>query len=179
MKLSQMVRAAIQVSDIGVSKDFYMNVLGLTEVYSKGTATGGNMHALIGMPDSVVINVCILKQPEYSAFGMVGLFEARNPAPPRLQRNSEGANLGELCMVFYCSNLDKLLKRLSGHPHSIVCAPEPLRVRGYIKQREMALRGPDGEKINLIEWDPDKAKTPGLEGGRPETSKGRVEFVDG
>jgi catechol 2,3-dioxygenase-like lactoylglutathione lyase family enzyme len=175
MKLSQMVRAAIQVSDIAVSKKFYVDVLGFTEVYSQGTATGGNMHAFIGMPDSVVINVCILKQPKYSAFGMVGLFEAKNPEPPRLQRTSEGANLGELCMVFYCSDLDLVVEKLSGHPHSIVCAPERLRVRGYIKQREMALRGPDGEKINLIEWDPDKAKIPGLEGGRPETQKGEVE----
>ena len=50
MKLSQMVRAALQVSDLERSKAFYNHVLGLTEVYSEGTAEGGNMHAFIGMP---------------------------------------------------------------------------------------------------------------------------------
>ena len=40
----------------------------------------------------------------------------------------------------------------------------PLRVRGHVKQREMTIRGLDGEKINLIEWDLARADA----GDRPE-----------
>ena len=52
MAVSQMVRAALMVSDLDKSRAFYTNVLGLTDVYLEGEATGGNMHALIGMPAS-------------------------------------------------------------------------------------------------------------------------------
>ena len=171
MKLSQMVRAALQVSNLDRSKAFYTEVLGLTEVYAEGEAQGGNMHALIGAPDSVTTRVCILKQPDFTAYGMVGLFEVTNPAPPKIERPSEGSNIGELCMVFYCSDLDELIGRAKGHEHSIICEPVRLHVRGYVKQREMAIRGPDGEKINLIEWDPDEA----IAGHRPEKWLGNPE----
>lgn len=171
MKISQMVRAALQVSNLDQSRAFYSDVLGLTEVYSEGTAEGGNMHDLIGMPDGVTTRVCILKQPDFTAYGMVGLFEVTNPSPPMIERPSQGSNIGELCMVFYCSDLDEVIRRAQNHPHTMICEPVRLRVRGYIKQREMAMRGPDGEKINLIEWDPDKA----VEGDRPEKWKGEPE----
>ena len=171
MQLSQMVRAALQVSNLERSKAFYVQVLGLSEVYTEGTAEGGNMHALTGMPEGVTTRVCVLKQPDFSAYGMVGLFEAKNPAPPKLVRPSEGSNIGELCMVFYCSDLDELIRRAEGHDHTVICQPVRLRVRGHVKQREMAMRGPDGEKINLIEWDPEKA----MAGDRPEKWAGDPE----
>lgn len=171
MQLSQIVRAALQVSDLDQSKAFYGQVLGLTEVYAEGTAQGGNMHELIGMPEGVTTRVCILKQPDFSPYGMVGLFEVTNPAPPRIERPSQGSNIGELCMVFYCSDLDELIRRAQEHPHSIIREPVRLHVRGYIKQREMAMRGPDGEKINLIEWDPQEA----IGGHRPEKWEGEPE----
>ncbi|NKB42659.1 MAG: hypothetical protein GKS03_00135 [Alphaproteobacteria bacterium] len=172
MKLSQMVRAALQVSDLERSKAFYSEVLGLSDVYAEGTAKGGNMHEFIGMPDGVTTRVCVMKQPDFTAYGMVGLFEVTNPTPPKIERPSEGCNLGEICMVFYCSDLDEVISRAKSHDHTIVCEPKRIRVRGHIKQREMALRGPDGEKINLIEWDPDEAVETGH---RPETWKGEPE----
>ena len=159
MPVSQMVRAALMVSNLDQSRDFYTKVLGLTEVYTEGEAKGGNMHALIGMPDTVTTRVCILKVP-----GMVGLFEVKNPSPPNIQRHNSSSNIGELCMVFYCDNLDPIHKAAKARGLTIVAAPVQLRVRGHIKQREMTLRGPDGEKINLIEWDLAKADA----GDRPE-----------
>ena len=164
MKLSQMVRTAVQISDLERSKAFYQTVLGFSEVYAEGTAEDGNMHEFIGMPAGVTTRVCILKQPDYSPYGMIGLFEVKNPSPPTIERSSQGCNLGELCMVFYCSDLDEIIRRADGHAHSIVCEPARIEIRGRIKQREMAMRGPDGEKINLIEWDPDEA----VSGNRPE-----------
>jgi len=171
MQLSQIVRAALQVSNLEQSKAFYRDVLGLTEIYAEGEAQGGNMHELIGTPAGVTTRVCIMKQPDFPAYGMVGLFEVTNPAPPKIERPSQGSNIGELCMVFYCSDLDELIRRAEGHPHSIICDPVRLRVHGYVKQREMAMRGPDGEKINLIEWDPQQA----IDGHRPEKWAGDPE----
>jgi catechol 2,3-dioxygenase-like lactoylglutathione lyase family enzyme len=163
-QVSQMVRAALMVSDLDASREFYSKVLGLTEVYLEGVAQGGNMHALIGMPASVTTRTCILKVPGKPAYGMVGLFEVRNPQPPRLQREATSSNIGELCMVFYCDDLDPIHDEATRRGLTIVSPPVPLRIRGFVKQREMTLRGPDGEKINLIEWDLDRADA----GERPE-----------
>jgi len=172
-----MVRAAVQVSDLDSSKAFYEEVLGLTEVYSEGAAEGGNMYALIGMPETTTIRFCILKQPEYSSYGMVGLFEASNPAPAKIEEPRQGSYIGELCMVFYCSNLDEIMRRLQAHSHSVLCEPLSLKLRGFVKQREMTLRGPDGEKINLIEWDPDLAagKSSSQQVQKPEKWQGEPE----
>jgi catechol 2,3-dioxygenase-like lactoylglutathione lyase family enzyme len=159
-----MVRAALMVSDLERSREFYTTVLGLTEVYTEGVAQGGNMHALIGMPDTVITRVCILKVPGKPAYGMVGLFEVKNPSPPPIQRQTASSNVGELCMVFYCDNLDPVYAQARQRGLTVVAAPVRLRVRGHVKQREMTLRGPDGEKINLIEWDLAKADV----GDRPE-----------
>jgi len=159
-----MVRAALMVSDLEQSREFYTNVLGLTEVYTESEAKGGNMNALIGMPDTVTTRVCILKVPNKPAYGMVGLFEVKNPAPPKIQRQNSSSNVGEFCIVFYCDNLDPVYAQAQKRGLTIVAAPVALRVRGHVKQREMTLRGPDGEKINLIEWDIAKADA----GDRPE-----------
>lgn len=164
MPVSQMVRAALMVSDLDKSREFYTNVLGLAEVYTEGVAKGGNMHALIGMPDTVTTRVCILKVPGKPAYGMVGLFEVKEPQPPRIQRQNTSSNIGELCMVFYCDNLDPVHDEAKRRGLTIVAAPVALHVRGHIKQREMTIRGLDGEKINLIEWDLAKADA----GDRPE-----------
>ena len=164
MSVSQMVRAALMVSDLDASREFYTSVFGLTEVYTEGVAKGGNMNALIGMPDTVTTRVCILKVPGKPAYGMVGLFEVKDPAPPKIQRQNTSSNIGELCMVFYCDNLDPIYEQAKKRGLTVVAPPVQLRVRGHIKQREMTLRGPDGEKINLIEWDLAKADA----GDRPE-----------
>lgn len=167
-QVSQMVRAALTVSDMDASKEFYTSVLGLSEVFGGGVAQGGNMHALIGLPASITTRYCILKVPGKPAYGMVGLFEVKNPEPPRIKRENTGSHVGEMCMVFYCDNLDPVYAEVQKRGFAVVSPPVPLRVRGNVKQREMTFRGPDGERINLIEWDLAKADA----GQRPETWPG-------
>jgi catechol 2,3-dioxygenase-like lactoylglutathione lyase family enzyme len=168
MAISQMVRAALMVSDLEKSRAFYTKVLGLTDVYLEGEASGGNMHALIGMPSSITTRIAILKVAGKPEYGMVGLFEVKNPSPPPIKRDNASSNVGELCLVFYCDNLDPVHEYAQANGLHIVSPPVPLRVRGHVKQREMTLRGPDGEKINLIEWDLAKADA----GERPEKWSG-------
>ena len=165
MSVSQMVRAALMVSNLERSRDFYRDVFGLTEVFIEGESKGsGNMHELIGMPAGINGRVCILKAPGKPAYGMVGLFEITNPAPPPIQRSHDGCNIGELCMVFYCEDLTEVERKVKARGLKIIGGPVPYRVRGHVKQREMTIRGPDGEKINLIEWNIAKADA----GDRPE-----------
>lgn len=163
-----MVRAALTVSDLDRSREFYKSVIGLTEVFRESTVQGGNMHSLIGMPSSIATRICILKTPNKPAYGMVGLFEIKNPAPPVVRRPSQGSNIGEFCIVFYCDDLDPVFTYACEHGLEVVAPPTPLRIGGNVKQREMTLRGPDGELINLIEWDLARADA----GDRPETWPG-------
>jgi hypothetical protein len=69
------------------------------------------------------------------------------------------------------SDLDPVHAEAQRRGLVVVSPPVPLRIRGYVKQREMTLRGPDGEKINLIEWDLAKANA----GSRPEPWTGVLE----
>ena len=47
--VSQMVRAALTVSNLERSRDFYEDVLGLTGVYTEGTATGVDSKPVAGI----------------------------------------------------------------------------------------------------------------------------------
>ncbi|MCU0757710.1 MAG: VOC family protein [Steroidobacteraceae bacterium] len=173
MPVSPLVRAALTVSDLERSRDFYVNVLGLAEVFLDSSVEGGNMHALMGMPASTRTRICILKTPGTPAYGMVGLFELTDPVPPRLDFQGEGSLVGELCLVFYCPDLDAVMREVQARRLVVVAPPLPLEVRGRIKQREMTFRGPDGEKINLIEWDLARAAA----GDRPERWPGEAPAV--
>jgi catechol 2,3-dioxygenase-like lactoylglutathione lyase family enzyme len=168
MPVSPMVRAAITVSDLDRSRAFYVDVLGLTETFLQSEVSGGNIHALMGMPPGGTTRICILKTPGTPAYGMVGLFEVRNPAPLRLDYGGPGARIGEICLVFYCNDLDPVMREIDARGLVVVAPPTALEVRGRVKQREMTFRGPDGEKINLIEWDLARAES----GDRPEKWSG-------
>ncbi len=164
MPVSPMVRAALTVSNLERSRRFYVEVLGLSEVFLDSAVEGGNMHALMGAPPSTTTRICILKTPDTPAYGMVGLFELSHPTPPRLEVDAHGSLVGELCLVFYCPDLDAVMRQVTALGLTVIAAPLALELRGRIKQREMTFRGPDGEKINLIEWDLARAAA----GDRPE-----------
>jgi catechol 2,3-dioxygenase-like lactoylglutathione lyase family enzyme len=170
MPVSPLVRAALTVSQLERSRDFYVGVLGLTEVFLDSTVEGGNMHALMGAPPSTKTRICILKTPGTPAYGMVGLFEMTDPRPRPLDFGGQGSWVGELCLVFYCPDLDAVMRHCLHLGLVVISPPVALEVRGRVKQREMTFRGPDGEKINLIEWDLARADA----GERPERWSGEA-----
>jgi catechol 2,3-dioxygenase-like lactoylglutathione lyase family enzyme len=164
MPVSPLVRAALTVSQLERSRDFYVGVLGLTEVFLDSAVEGGNMHALMGAPPTTKTRICILKTPGTPAYGMVGLFEMTDPQPRALDFGAQGSWVGELCLVFYCPDLDAVMRACVRLGLVVISPPLALELRGRVKQREMTFRGPDGEKINLIEWDLARADA----GDRPE-----------
>jgi catechol 2,3-dioxygenase-like lactoylglutathione lyase family enzyme len=170
MPVSPLVRAALTVSQLERSRDFYVGVLGLTEVFLESAVEGGNMHALMGAPASTKTRICILKTPGSPAYGMVGLFEMTHPQPRPLDFGAQGSWVGELCLVFYCPDLDAVMRDCLRLGLVVVSPPVALELRGRVKQREMTFRGPDGEKINLIEWDLARADA----GERPERWAGEA-----
>jgi catechol 2,3-dioxygenase-like lactoylglutathione lyase family enzyme len=165
---SPMVRAALMVSDLDRSRAFYKEILELDDVFVEGEVKDGNMPEVLAVPDTTVTRICVLKRPGYPEFGMVGLFELTNPQPQAVARPATGMNRGELCMVFYCDDLDPVTEKLKAGGHVIVSPAMPLRLRGYVKQREMIFRDPDGALINLIEWDISRDDRPETWQGIPE-----------
>lgn len=169
-KFSPMIRAALMVSDLDRSRAFYEDILGLDEVFVEGEVSDGNMADVLAVPASTVTRACVLKRKDQPAYGMVGLFELTNPQPEPVSRPSTGMNRGEMCMVFYCDDLDAVTVKLEAGGHTIVSPAMPLRLRGYVKQREMIFRDPDGALVNLIEWDPAREDKPELWMGVPEVN---------
>ncbi len=158
-KTSPMARSALFVADLERSSKFYRDVLGLEEVWFAGEFSNGNAHQLLGMPAGSITRARILKAPG-PAWGMVGLFEVGNPAPPKRGGDTSRVNQGETCMVFYNTDLDKIQAYLEAGDHHILCAPLVVEVDGKAVHREMTFRDPDGVLISLIEKPADDLSWP-------------------
>lgn len=169
---SPMIRAALMVSDLDRSRAFYKDILDLDEAFVEGEVSGGNMWEVLAVPETTATRLCVLKRAGQPEYGMVGLFELTNPQPDAVERPSTGMNRGELCMVFYCDDLEAVTAKLEAGGHTIVSPAMPLRLRGYVKQREMIFRDPDGALINLIEWDPSRLDKPETWTGVPQENAG-------
>jgi catechol 2,3-dioxygenase-like lactoylglutathione lyase family enzyme len=153
--VSPLIRAAVFVSDLERSVAFYTDILGYEEVFFDGELDDPVVNVLLGMPDSSRTRARILKQsgPEV---GMLGLFEVTGPAPPPLEPAGRGCHIGQVCMVFYCADLDETRAKLAAHGVTIVAEPQVLHISGRAGpgNREMTFLGPDGEMLNFIERDP-------------------------
>lgn len=166
---SPMIRAALMVSDLDVSRAFYEDILGLDDVFVEGELSEGNIAEVLAVPESTHTRACILKRPGQPEYGMVGLFELTKPQPEPITRANTGMNRGEVCIVFYCDDLDVVTAKLEAGRHTIVSPAAPLRIRGFVKQREMIFRDPDGVLVNLIEWDLSREDKPEKWSGIPES----------
>jgi catechol 2,3-dioxygenase-like lactoylglutathione lyase family enzyme len=156
--VSPLIRAAVFVSDLEKSIEFYTDILGYEEVFFSGDLGEPFINKLLGMPSTSFTRAIILKQAGPD-FGMIGLFETTKPAPPDISKSHEGCHIGEICMVFYCSDLQETCEKLARYGSTIICEPDLLDINAIPGkgQREMTFLGPDGEMFNLIEMDPKEA----------------------
>ncbi|MEM1261316.1 MAG: VOC family protein [Pseudomonadota bacterium] len=168
MKLSPLVRTAIITANLDKARDFYQEVLGLTEVFWEGELNDPSVWHLLGAADGSNCRAVILKVPNEPAYGMVGLFELSDPEPPSLPPRGTALQQGEGVLVFYCSDLDYVVSHAERFGGAVIAAPINLVHEGLTKQREMGLRDPDGHAINLIEWDPANDARPELTPGSAE-----------
>jgi len=155
VEVSPLIRAAVIVADLDKSVAFYKDILGYEEVFFSGDLDDPVVNELLGRPDTSHTRATILKQAG-PAFGMLGLFEVTRPAPPRLDDSSHGCRIGQVCMVFYCDDLDEICGKLAAHCTRVISEPKVLNIKGRAGQanREMTFLGPDGEWLNFIERDP-------------------------
>lgn len=166
MRISQLVRTAIITADLNRSRDFYRQVLGLTDVYWQGELNDPTVCHLLGSPPGTQCRAIILKPPHEPAYGMIGLFELARPTPSTLPAAGPEVRIGEGVCVFYCSDLDYVVAHAEELGGRITATPVNLVHEGRTKQREMCLRDPDGHLINLIEWDPERTERPELTPGQ-------------
>ena len=152
--VSTMIRTALMVSDLERSAAFYKEIFDLTEVYATGELTHPAASKLLGMPPSTKTRYRILKAEKDLNRGMIGLFELSNPQPPKANVQQQSANIGQVCLVFYCADLEAVTKKLIAGGHTILCPPTHLQVTATKGQPEMTFFDPDGIMINLIQRDP-------------------------
>lgn len=163
MQLSPLIRAAIFVTDLERSCAFYESVLGLRQVFWEGRVAGRGLEALLALEPGSAARARIYSA-DGSTFGMVGLFELSPPPAGQPVSPDSRPCAGQTCLVFYCTDLDEVLRRLAAINHAVTCPPTALDVPGRLPQREMSFRDPDGVLVNLIEWradDPHKPQPPG------------------
>lgn len=161
-KVSSLIRGTIFVRDLDRASAFYA-ALGFDEVYYEGVLTDPSAARIVGFTDHGPLKIRIVKSGGPN-FGMIGLFEmdaalAAETLPPA----SGPARIGEVCLVFYVTDLTTTLRtlRVAGATWS----PDPqLFVMAHRAQAEVCLRDPDGVMINLVENDPAEQERTAREG---------------
>ncbi len=158
MAVGTMVRSALIVSNLERSTVFYREILGIAGTYAEGELTHPAAAKLLGMPASSLTRYRIIKQEGGPNRGMVGLFEVSNPAPPPFTKRKDSVNVGEVCLVFYCDDVEGVHRKLVAAGHTVLCPPTHLQVTKDKGQPEMVFMDPDGILVNLIQRDPNDPK---------------------
>jgi catechol 2,3-dioxygenase-like lactoylglutathione lyase family enzyme len=145
-------RTAIIVRDMERSLQFYGRVLGLN-VWRRGEGGADNpaLYTLLGAPPCTV-RYCIL-QSEDVEWGMVGLFELSDPAPPDDRHHAiERANRGEACLVFHTPDVRRIHRGARAMGLTVLCPPTRLVLKAHgLESLEMTLRDPNGVLLNFIQ----------------------------
>lgn len=146
VRVGQLVRTALFVSDFDRSVGFYRDLLGLREVLFQGEFTGPVLARLLGLPAEARVRACILKAAG-PAYGMIGIFHVVGRRAPRVRKRRGTVNVGEGVLVFETPRLEPMIERLAAAGYPLLCPPVNLTPRW----REMTFYGPDDVLINVIE----------------------------
>jgi catechol 2,3-dioxygenase-like lactoylglutathione lyase family enzyme len=145
-------RTAIIVRDMDRSLQFYGQVLGLN-VWRQGEAGADNpaLYTLLGAPPCTVRYVIL--QSEDVEWGMVGLFELRDPAPADDTHHAiDRANRGEACLVFHTPDVRRIHRGAQAMGLTVLCPPTRLVLKAHsLESLEMTLRDPNGVLLNFIQ----------------------------
>jgi catechol 2,3-dioxygenase-like lactoylglutathione lyase family enzyme len=152
---SPLIRAALIVRNLERSRRFYGDLLGFTEEYASGETRSEAFTTLLGQPAGTRCRFQVLKQPGPS-FGMIGLFELSDPAPPAAPAPGASVSSGNVVLVFYLADLDPFVARLESYGGRLLAPVVELASR-HRSQRELVASDPDGVRVNLIERDPAEA----------------------
>lgn len=156
-QISPLVRAALMITDMESMAHFYRDVIGLLATYYEDIPADAAFNRLIGIESAEQVRVLILKQPSGPNMGMIGLFEAASNRGKPFQKRTGGLAPGEAALVFYVNDIEAIADRIRGTNAEIICPPELLQLSHNTGQKEMTLRDPEGNCINLIERDPSRA----------------------
>lgn len=152
---SPLVRAAIVVSDLDRSRQFYGSLLGFTEEFATGVTRDASVARLLGQPPGSLCRFVVLKRPG-PAFGMIGLFEASEPAPVARPAPQAAVCRGDVFLIFYVRELDPFVARLEAAGGRLLVPPTVVANK-YRTHRELIACDPDGVRIDLFERDPEEA----------------------
>ena len=152
---SPLVRAALIVTDLDRSRDFYGSLLGFTEEFASGVTRDAAVATLLGQPPDSLCRFVVIKRPG-PAFGMIGLFEASEPTPPARAAPEAAISRGDVLLVFYVRDLEPLMARLESLGGRLLVPPTLLSSKRG-SQREIVVCDPDGVRLNLLERDPSEA----------------------
>lgn len=152
--VSPIIRSALFVRNLKQQKDFYIRVLGFDQIYYEGQLNTPAAPKIVGAPTGTQLDCCILRGDQPN-LGMVGLFKL-TPEPPSQIKRQNYIALGESVMVFYCDQLDQILKPAKKYGATIICEPLSFDMP-HETQQEAMFRDPEGFAINLVERDPARA----------------------
>ena len=152
---SPLIRCALMVRDLGQSRQFYEEVIGLTATYLDADLSSTIAWKLLGVSEHSSVRCVILKAPEIGGkpapdFGMVGLFELNDSDLTGLPRRMDGVVFGEAVLVFYVESLSRCLDLVDIHGGQVLTGPEEFRLP-HAQAAEAIVRDPDGVAINLVE----------------------------
>jgi catechol 2,3-dioxygenase-like lactoylglutathione lyase family enzyme len=153
--ISSLVRAAILVGDLERSSAFY-RALGLTEVYYEGELDKASVARVLAVPQGTTTRCRILKRPGTPNYGMIGLFELKDPPLTDLPAApSLTPRRGEAVLVFYVADMDAALAA-AAHAGATMVAEATTFSMPHGTSAEVTLRDPDGVLLNLIGRGPDE-----------------------
>lgn len=109
------------------------------------------LYRLLGAPPCTTRWVIL--QSDDVDWGMVGLFELTDPAPPEdFHADPARANRGEACLVFHAADVRAIHRRAKAMGLQILCPPTLLAIEAVgIESLEMTIRDPNGVLVNFIQ----------------------------
>ena len=154
--VSPVERVSIFVRELARSLHFYRELLGFELVADK-MLTGARVAELVGLEDCTVRVVYL--RSERNDFGMIGLFEVRDPPLPEATPPPPTLARGVCVTTFAVSNADELLERLRRADVPVVRGPVRYANPALGAFVEFLALDPDGLPLGFVEFRPAR---PGL-----------------